>query len=205
MDETLPTRQIISSKQMLVEGRDDQLFFEALVAYIGIDEMEVRPYNGKTNLRPFLRSFAATPGFSQVVSLGVVRDADMYPTRALQSVRDSLVAANLPCPVTSLSPAGDKPKVTVFIVPDDHTPGELEDICLGAVNVDPAMDCVVKYMSCVNSTVASPPEEHSKAMVHAFLASRQRPDLRLGEAAQAGYWPWDSPAFARVKRFVQTL
>ena len=35
----------------------------------------------------------------------------------------------------------------------------------------------------------------SKARVHAFLASRDRPDLRLGEAAERGIWRFESEAF----------
>jgi hypothetical protein len=45
----------------------------------------------------------------------------------------------------------------------------------------------------------------SKAKVHAFLASRYEPDKRLGEAAKAGYWPWDNEAFETVKSFLQQI
>ncbi len=45
----------------------------------------------------------------------------------------------------------------------------------------------------------------AKARVHAWLASQIEPDKRLGEAAKAGYWPWDSPGFDRLKQFLQAL
>lgn len=31
------------------------------------------------------------------------------------------------------------------------------------------------------------------------------PDKRLGEAALAGYWDWDSPAFDLLKQFLHQL
>jgi hypothetical protein len=44
-----------------------------------------------------------------------------------------------------------------------------------------------------------------KAKLHAFLASRPKPDLLLGQAAHTGYLPWDSSAFDLLKQFLQAL
>ncbi len=49
------------------------------------------------------------------------------------------------------------------------------------------------------------PEAPSVAQAHAFLASRYKPNLDLGVAAQAGYWPFDHPAFVQAKQFLQML
>ena len=49
------------------------------------------------------------------------------------------------------------------------------------------------------------PKDMAKAEVHAFLASREEPDKRLGEAAEAGYWPLGDPAFGHLKNFVLNL
>lgn len=49
------------------------------------------------------------------------------------------------------------------------------------------------------------PDAPSVAKVHAFLASRYKPNLDLGIAAQEGYWQLDHPAFAQVKQFLSTL
>jgi hypothetical protein len=45
----------------------------------------------------------------------------------------------------------------------------------------------------------------AKAQAHAFLATLDKPDLRLGEAAVAGYWDFDHPAFDALKAFVAAL
>lgn len=49
------------------------------------------------------------------------------------------------------------------------------------------------------------PDPPSTAKVHAFLASRYKPDLDLGIAAKEGYWPLDHPAFDDVKAFLKKL
>lgn len=82
----------------------------------------------------------------------------------------------------------------------------LEDLCLKAVENDPAMNCVDEYFRClgdqniVQKQVAMP-----KARLHAFLASRERPRLRLGEAAEKNDIPLDSPVFEPVTNFLRQL
>jgi len=49
------------------------------------------------------------------------------------------------------------------------------------------------------------PDAPSAARAHTFLASRYKPDLDLGIAAQAGYWQLDHAAFAQVKQFLTAL
>ncbi|NJO16485.1 MAG: hypothetical protein HC877_12310 [Thioploca sp.] len=41
--------------------------------------------------------------------------------------------------------------------------------------------------------------------VHAWLSSQNEPDKRLAEAAEAGYWPWESPVFDLLKQFLIEL
>ena len=50
-----------------------------------------------------------------------------------------------------------------------------------------------------------PPVEESLSRLHTFLASRYKPDLDLGRAAEAGYWNFDHPVFDRVKDFLRAL
>ncbi len=50
-----------------------------------------------------------------------------------------------------------------------------------------------------------PDASTSSAKVHAFLASRYKPDRRLGTAAKAGYWPLHDDAFQQFRDFLQML
>jgi hypothetical protein len=100
---------------------------------------------------------------------------------------------------------GTRPKVAVMILPDASTGGMLETVCLSAVERDPVMPCVREYLACVAKSGSPPPGNTEKARLHAFLASRPKPHLRLGQAAWAGYFPWGSPAFDAMKRLLKAM
>ena len=195
-------------KLLLVEGQDEENLFEGFLRHLGIAGIRILSYRGKNNLQNRLKVYVDAPGFNQVQSIGIVQDADDSGAQsALQSVQSSLRNAGLPSPQTFLSPAGDSPRVSVFIMPDNSSEGALEKLCLAAFADDPAMHCVLEFMRCVEDRVEFGPEEKDKdkARVHAFLASREDPELRLGEAAQRGYIPWNHPAFTDLARFLENL
>lgn len=62
------------------------------------------------------------------------------------------------------------------------------------------------YFECVQEYLENhPPVDPIVEQAHIFLASRYKPDLDLGVAARAGYWPFDHPAFAKVREFLGML
>ena len=83
----------------------------------------------------------------------------------------------------------------------------LEDLCMESVQDDSVMPCLEAYLDCVFKKAQDPPKNKSKARVHAFLASRKKSDLRLGEAALNSEWKWplDHPAFDELKNFFRKL
>ncbi len=96
--------------------------------------------------------------------------------------------------------------VAYLIVPHDGQGTMMEDVCLESVRTDPAMECVNNYFECVSqANIPGPRNWSSKARAHAFLASRERPDLRLGEAAESGVWDFDSEAFSPMKDLLGML
>lgn len=193
------------SKQLLVEGREEQFFFDAFLRHLGINDVQIQNCGGKDNLRAVLRTVAGSLDFPLVSSIGIVRDADDNAQSALQSVQNSLGNTGLPVPQSFLTSAGEFPKVSVFIMPDNSNAGALERLCLSALADEPAMPCVEDFLKCVNDAVSDPPQDQSKAQIHAFLASGQDPELRLGEAAQRGYIPWTHSAFEPLAQFLREL
>jgi len=190
---------------LVVEGDEDKAFFEAFVRYLRLENIQIMPIGGKTQLRRNLKLLVKSPGFFEVRSLGIIRDADENPDAAFQSVRDALRNAGLPAPERPLSPTSLSPKVTVMILPNEYESGRLETLCLKAVKDNPAMICVDEYFQCLQRRSLTLPKNMDKAKIHVFLASKEEPDKRLGEAAQAGYWPWEAEAFDQVKTFLRQL
>lgn len=193
-------------KLLVVEGADDARLFNALLSHIGVSGIQVLNAGGKDNIRQTLRVITRSPGFSAVSSIGVVRDADVNADSALQSVQGALKAAGLPAPDASLSSVEDGIKVVVVLIaPHGKPSGAIEDVCLESVAGDAAMGCVKGYFSCLNDNGVEQPGNLPKAEAQAFLASRERPGLRLGEAASAGYWDFEHTAFEPFKRLLGML
>ncbi|MFQ5880501.1 MAG: DUF3226 domain-containing protein, partial [Dehalococcoidia bacterium] len=197
-----PTR-IVEVKQLLVEGADGHRFFAALTSEMALSGIQVQNYGGVTELASFLKALRDTSGFRErVSSVGIVRDAEASASSAFQSVQSAVQNAGWEAPQQPMTPAGDSPKVTVLILPDANRPGMLEDLLLEAVSDDPVIPCVNKYFECVNARLGSVPRPMPKARAHAFLASRERPHLRVGEAADAGYWQLDNAAYNHDREFL---
>jgi hypothetical protein len=196
---------IIRPKLLVAEGADEVYLFSALMEHIGVNGIQIHQARGKDNFRPWLQALVQVPEFSSVVSLGLVRDADVDAASAFQSMQDSLMSVGLPAPSEPLQPFGLNPRVIVLILPHGNRTGALEDVCLASVADDPAMRCVDGYFNCIQDGGLEPSDNLSKARLQAFLASRPRSGLLLGQAASAGYWKWEHPAFEPLKQLLQML
>lgn len=191
---------------LFVEGKEEVFFFNAFINHLGLKNIQLIDMEGKTQLRDRLKALIVASGFkAKVSSLGIVRDANANPKGAFQSVCDALKTLNLPVPERPLIPKGISPKITILILPKEDTPGMLEDICLKSVQNNPALFCVDQYFKCLQEQGIPLPGKESKAKVQVFLASRKEPGLRLGEAAQKGYWPWEDNAFDEIKSFLRKI
>ena len=196
---------------LVVEGSDEKRLFKALIAHIKksgikIDAVQVIDAEGKGKIKSNIQVIANESNFSTVSSIGIVRDADHDAADALISVQDALRTAKLPVPNAPLIVERDEArKVAVLITPYGKSSGMLEDVCLEAMEDDPAMECVQDYFSCIESCLAEQPNNLSKAMVQAFLASRKHSGLSLGVAAQRRYWNFEHSAFDPMKELVRML
>ena len=126
---------VAGNSLLLTEGYEDARFLSAFLRVIGKPEVQVCQVGGATNFRPFLsNTLIRAPNFPHLQKLGLIRDADANPQGALLSVSGALTRAGLPSPSKSWGEAhNDKLAVYVAIVPDGDSQGNLEDLCLKAV------------------------------------------------------------------------
>jgi len=195
--------QILAPVVFAVEGMDQAHFFEPFLTRLGVTgDVDIWNLGGKGEIRRQLGALAKEAGFvGKVRSLGVVRDADRDPKGAFSSIQRALEEAELPVPAKPLQSEGESPCVRVMILPGQGRPGIMEDLCLASVKDDKAMRCVEAYFDCLKDEGVPEPENLSKAMVRVFLASREKLWKRLGEAAHAKVWPWNSEVFSELKAF----
>ena len=195
-------------KQLIVEGNDEVRLFSALRRHLSISDLQVHPCDGYQKLKRFLRTFTADSNFHQVESLAVVADANSNRDGRQQSIRDALSNAELPVPSEPLQFASQGGvKVSYLVIPHNTEGTMLEDVCLASVSSDPAMKCVNEYFECLTREGASTPRNvrMSKARVHAFLASRDDPALRIGEAADSGIWKFNDESFRSMRELLKAL
>ena len=200
--------EIEQPKNVFVEGNDEVFLIQALLDHTSISDIQIQNMERIGNLRRFLRIFRTRPGFDSVRSLAVVADADLDRSSRERRIQGALRDAGFPAPTGPLAMASDAQlSVAYLVVPHGSQGTMIEDVCLESVSADPAMECVDRYFDCVSQAGVPGPRPHwsSKARAHAFLASRERPDLRLGEAAQSGVWNFESDAFSPLKNLLGML
>jgi len=125
---------ITKHKLLIVEGTDEQNFFKAFLRHLSLDDIQVMNMRGKSKIRAKLRALTLAPNFSDVTSLGIIRDADDDPSGAFQSVCDALRGAELVAPRRQLSFTRGNPKTGIMVLPQPGSKGMLEDVCLNSIN-----------------------------------------------------------------------
>ena len=200
--------RIEQPKQLFVEGNDDARVFTSLSRYLEIQDVQIWQCGGYENIQGVLRTVIGMDDFDSVRSLAVVADADSNRNARIQSIQNTLTRARLPTPSSPLEFVSDRGiKVAYLVVPHERENGMIEDVCLDSVSDDPVMECIDRYFECIEDSSTTGPRQTwmSKARSHAFLASRERPDLRIGEAADRGIWQFEHEAFDLLKDLLKML
>ena len=200
-----PTR-IEKPVQLLVEGKDQLNFFEAIIRRVNlVSELQVQDFGGVRELRGFLRALVDSPGFETVASLGIVRDAEEGAARAHQSVEDSLRHTGLPAPGDA-GGRGVGPMVRTLILPGKGAEaGMLETLLCRSVADMHVNDCIDEFFKCTDALPGVDIRRPDKARAQAYLATQPEPQVSVGVAAQKGYWPLDHDAFSEVRDFLSAL
>ncbi len=193
-------KTIQQAKQLLVEGLIPT-FFEAFVSHYKLLGFQIQTFGGNDELKGFIGALTKTYNFKQIVtSLAIVRDAETDPTAAFQSVCGSLNHADLPVPTVPGNLAQGPLTVGIYILPDATSSGMIETLCLRALKDDPVTTCVNEYFDCLKRIEDRVIKD--KARLQAFLASRQKPGLTLGQAATEGYLSFGSIEYEGLKTFL---
>lgn len=219
--------QIKKQVQLLVEGKDALNFFAAFTKHLKLTGIQIQDFGGVNDLGDFLQAFSAAPGFREVESIGIVRDAEKLdatstaetrgaeqtaPLRpnakpaaeaAFQSVCTSLGNAHLPVPRSAIEKAVSRPVVSVLILPSSTEEGMLETLLCRTFEDTREGRCVSEFLKCVGT----PPESrrYDKARAHAYLATKPKPHVSVGVAAQKNYWDFGHGAFADTRSFLMAL
>ena len=168
-------------KLLLVEGRDDESVIlhirrrsEVSVSFAILDK------GGVNNVIAAIFSEINAP---QRKSVGIVVDANDDIMLRWRSVSDRLRTAGVAPPDRpdvsgTIIPGGHgKPRVGVWLMPDNRSPGELEDFVLRMVpESDPVWPLSKRYIAGIpENTRKFSSGKILKAELHAWLATRENP------------------------------
>ena len=194
---------------LAVEGADENNFFQVLLRHAAITEIQIVEAGGKNQFKNRLPELLMIPGFYLpdgspfVERLAIVRDKDQDD--AFQSIANIVQKAGLAPPGKHGEFSDGDPKVGIFIMPGEQATGTmLEDLCLEAVQMHPAMECVREFAACIERLLNAPTNS-SKAQCQAFLAAQPEIVNCVGLGAQKGYWDLDSPSLDELKAFLMHM
>ncbi len=207
MTPTNAGKTLRADRVLLVEGTDEVNLIGAMLRSWKLGHIQVIEVGGKDKIRTNLDvviSEARTRRI-ELTAIGVLRDADAYPERALQSVTDALRSLKLPTPTVHGTFVQGTPSVGVYVLPDGTAAGAIEQLCWQVVEKTPAGRCSNVYLECLEESGALASKNAAKTLVHAYLAAQDDPSARVGEGALKGYWPFDHAAFDPLRAFVRRL
>ena len=196
---------IIAQNQVLVEGNDTRNFVTALLSHLQIPGhmMQVQNFGGVNELGSYLLAFRNMPDFESVARIGIMRDAEVSAVGAFQSVQNSLRRAGLPVPVAVNQPGTGHPEITTLILPGNDRDGMLETLLCETFLDSPVNACIDDFFACIPNGLST--KSTPKARAQVWIATKARPEVSVGVAAQRGYWDLDHSSLKLVRDFCRVL
>lgn len=177
------------SRLLLVEGSADKHVVRNLLCRYQLDSnFAICPKGGFQPMRDSIRAEVKASGRRV---LGIIADANKHPARRWQSITDPLRQSGFSPPDAPLSsgtilsgPRGLR--AGIWLMPDNHRPGELEDFIAGMIPPhDPVWPHSKRYVKDIPEADRQfKSTKLTRAQVHAWLATREEP-RQIGLAISA--------------------
>ena len=207
--EEIKLKAITEEKLLLVEGKDEEVFFKVFLEKKNIKDIQIRSSGGKQQFQKLFPAIKKASGFDKVISLAIIHDADTDAERAFQSICSVLKNNGMETPDRISSFVSNSPKIGVFIIPDGKNEGKLESLCLSTVKSEDLIECIDSFMKCIEKNLKDSdykiPKNIHKAKCRAFLSAMEADTPSLGIAAEKGYWNFDSEKLKPLLDFLKQL
>ena len=209
--------KILSSRLLLVEGNDEYWFFIQLLQDMGVNQnpqsldVQVVDIEGRTKFASSLSLLIKRPDFSQVHTVGFVRDAEENPAKSSYTSMASAIKKYLPAfPIPKIGTVAKAGGVAcgIFIMPNNADAGMLEDMCLKSVATQPLCVYVDSYVNSAFSLLSATDQKKynaHKAKVQTYLAGQVEIVNSIANAAKKHIWDFSSPVFAEIINFVRMI
>ncbi len=202
---------IVCTKIAFVEGNDEVNFFKALCKNLGVNDIQFVETGGKDRFSDEFNIWATAPGWDDVVSIAIVRDADNSTDAAFQSVASHLQKNGLPVPAAPNEfKSSSGTKYGIFIMPGNREQGMLENLVLDSLDGELLHDLSSNYIDSIQQKKddghdIKVPRNQPKAQLHAYLAGKDKYVPSLGLAAAKGYFNFEHEVFEPIRQFIQQM
>lgn len=206
---------------ILCEGMDAYSFLINLLADIKLRELEfeefhVYNFGGNSDLPVALKSLPLDANFKKLKSVSIIRDAERDAQSAVQSVQGALRDTGFAVPKTPCCSAHDESakypaiKTGFVLFPTCSAScksGTLEDLCVDILAGENSKSVLVD----VDKALAPYMRENGlrrphKNRLHAYFSfTNEFVSLKIGEAAKARAFSWDSPQIESLKKFLRAM
>ena len=193
---------------LLVEGSDDERVVHHICKRLQIPQnFHIKDKGG---VRELLRSISPELKVADRLAVGILLDANDSPASRWQSIADRIQSAGI-APPDELDRSGivieGRPRVGVWLMPENESPGEIEDFVVKLIpDNDPQWPRAEEYIDSIPECERKfIPKKTSRAKLYAWLATRKSP-RQMGQAIEAGDLDADHPlATALVEWLTRTF
>jgi|GEM_PF-2344141 len=191
---------------LLVEGANAFYFLKSLfLSRPEFHDIFAYDFGSISQLKLQMETIAKAPSFRRFTkAVGVVRDAELDPSSAIDSIRGAYRSAGMSEPKVDGCVLPGSPATGFFLFPGNGGSGCLENACLGAYRNQPELDCAKGFLICAGRAARNA-NWQAKAVVHALIAISDKPEMTLGESARAGLWDPTVPELAAAEKFLKEL
>ena len=182
---------------VILEGVDDKHVVQHVLTQRGLrDQYAHFDFSEKEGWDPLIESLPVYLKSQAYKSIAVVADADSDLAIRWGAIRRHLEDAgyvDLPIAMPQVGVVADaegKPRVGVWLMPNNQGVGAMEDFLLSLVDdQDPGLVHAKAVIRDLPADVRKfRPTHEVKALVHTWLAWQESPGLRLGTAVKARYF-----------------
>lgn len=194
--------------KLLVEGNDDlHVVANLCQAHDFPVHFRIIAEEGITKL---VEGISAQLAESELEVMGILVDADTDIAARWQSLRKILIEEGYavpphPMPAGTILNQEDRPRVGIWLMPDNRLPGMLEDFAAALI---PSSDPLLPYArQCVHDLPEQrfPAVQRAKADIHTWLAWQPEPGKPLGTAITAHYLNPEAPQAQNFIAWLQAL
>ena len=194
-------------KVLLVEGLDDERVVEHLCRkHQGVPSFEILNKEGFSSLKSAIGPELKVHGRT---AIGILVDADRHPVRRWEEIKYQLqqVSVNPPRELARAGTLiGNSPRVGIWLMPDNHSAGQIEDFIQSLI---PEGDAIWPRAKCYIDNIPEAERKFSpvkiqRARIHAWLAACREP-RKMGSAIGVGDLDADSRTAMRFLDWLRQL